>query len=150
MDGVPVSDVNRTERPAQTEKTPYELIGGDAGVRRLVERFYEIMDADSSAATVRAMHAADLAPMRQILFEFLSGAFGGPSLYMSRPDAKCIMSAHAHLEIREAERDQWMMCMRGAIESMELPDATARLFEEGFFRMANAMVNVKKDPPSDA
>jgi len=149
MDGAPVSDANRTKRPVQVEKTPYELIGGEAGVRRLVERFYEIMDGDASAATVRAMHAADLAPMRQTLFEFLSGAFGGPSLYMSRPDAKCIMSAHAHFKIGAAERDQWMMCMRGAIEAMELSEATARFFEDGFFRMADAMVNVKKDPPAE-
>lgn len=150
MDGARVSDANRAEGPDRVEKSPYELIGGEAGVRRLVERFYEIMDADPAAAKVRAMHAADLAPMRQTLFEFLSGALGGPPLYMSRPDAKCIMSAHAHFKIGAAERNQWMMCMRGAIESMDLPAATCRFFEDGFFRMANAMVNVKKDPSADA
>lgn len=149
MEGASVSDANRDGKPDQVEKTPYESIGGEAGVRRLVERFYEIMDSDPAAANVRAMHTADLSPMRQTLFEFLSGAFGGPPLYMSRPDAKCIMSAHAHFKIGEAERDQWMMCMRGAIESMELPAATCRFFEEGFFRMADAMVNVKKDPPAE-
>ena len=149
MDGVSATDADRKEKSGQVAKTPYELIGGEAGVRRLVERFYEIMDSNPDAANVRAMHAEDLSPMRQTLFEFLSGAFGGPSLYMSRPDAKCIMSAHAHFKIGEAERDQWMMCMRGAIESMELPAETGRFFDDGFFRMADAMVNVKKDAQAD-
>lgn len=149
MDGVSVSATKHTERPDQIEKTPYEMIGGEVGVRRLVERFYDIMDTNPAAAKVRAMHAADLAPMRKTLFEYLSGAFGGPPLYMSRPDAKCIMSAHAHLAIGAAERDQWMMCMRGAIESMDFPAATRRLFEEGFFRMADAMINVKQERPVD-
>jgi len=141
MDGVSRSATEHTEKPDQIEKTPYEMIGGEAGVRRLVERFYDIMDSDPAAANVRAMHAADLSPMRQTLFEYLSGTFGGPALYMSRPDAKCIMSAHAHFAIGTAEVEQWMMCMRGAIETMELPAASRKLFEEGFFRMADAMRN---------
>jgi len=32
------------ESNAQTQ-TPYELVGGDAGVRRLVDRFYDLMDS---------------------------------------------------------------------------------------------------------
>lgn len=149
QDGTTLPDANRSEKTDQVTKTPYEMIGGEVGVRRLVERFYEIMDADPAAANVRAMHAEDLSPMRQLLFEFLSGAFGGPPLYMRRPDAKCIMSAHAHFKIGTAERDQWMMCMRGAIESMDLPDATNRFFEDGFFRMVDAMVNAKEELPAD-
>ena len=144
MDRESVSPTDRMEGPGRVEKIPYEMIGGEPGVRRLVECFYEIMETNPAAAKLRSMHAADLAPMRQTLFEFLSGAFGGPPLYMRRPDAKCIMSAHARFKIGEIERDQWMMCMRGAMESMELPAATYRLLDEGFLRMANAMVNVKR------
>jgi hemoglobin len=87
------------------------------------------------------MHAADLSPMRNLLFEYLSGAFGGPPLYMRRPDAKCIMSAHAHFAIGADEVDQWMMCMCGALEELELSAETRRLFEDGFRRMANGMKN---------
>ena len=38
-------------------KTPYELMGGEAGVRRLVDRFYDLMDTAPEAATIRALHA---------------------------------------------------------------------------------------------
>ncbi len=87
------------------------------------------------------MHATDLAPMRKTLFEYLSGAFGGPPLYMRRADAKCIMSARARFAIGTSEIDQWMMCMRGALEEAEFSGATWSLFEEGFQRMADAMRN---------
>ena len=45
------------------------------------------------------MHAPDLAPMRQKLFEFMSGWLGGPNLYFARSDRKCMVSAHAPYDI---------------------------------------------------
>lgn len=97
--------------PAATPApTPYDMIGGEAVVRRIVERFYDVMDSAPEAAGIRAMHAADLGPMRQTLFEFLSGWLGGPRSY-----AKCIMSAHRPFAIGDAERDAWMFCMRRAL-----------------------------------
>ena len=64
---------------------PYELIGGGPVVRQVVERFYDIMDADPAAAGIRAMHAGDLGPMRERLFEFLSAWLGGPTTYFRPP-----------------------------------------------------------------
>jgi hemoglobin len=40
------------------ELTPYQQIGGEDAVRRLADRFYEIMDGDPAAAGIRAMHAS--------------------------------------------------------------------------------------------
>jgi len=119
--------------------TPYELIGGEAVVRRLADRFYELMDTDPSAARIRAMHAEDLAPIRQLLFEFLSGWLGGPPLYFQREEHRCIMSAHHPYAIGEAERDEWMMCMRRAMADCELPAQILPLLDQAFLRMANAM-----------
>ena len=50
----------------------YERIGGEAQVRRLVQRFYQYMDEQSSAATIRAMHPKDLHTSEEKLFMFLS------------------------------------------------------------------------------
>src|SRR4051794_8254440 len=73
------------EKSLKTELTPYEQIGGEATVRRLADRFYGIMESDPGAARIRAMHGQDLAPIRKLLFEFLSGWLGGPALYFQRP-----------------------------------------------------------------
>jgi hypothetical protein len=39
------------------------------------------MDTDPGAARIRATHGEDLTPIRQLLFEFLSGWLGRPPLY---------------------------------------------------------------------
>jgi hemoglobin len=117
--------------------TPYELIGGEATVRRLADRFYEIMDTDPAAARIRAMHGKDLTQIRQLLFEFLSGWLGGPPLYFQRSEHRCIMSAHRPFAIGEAERDEWMMCMRRAMDECELTPGMRALLDQAFSRMAN-------------
>lgn len=119
-----------------TQTTPYELVGGEAGVRRIVDRFYDIMDADPAAAAIRAMHAPDLGPMRETLFKFLSGWLGGPRLYQN-----CVMGAHGRFSIGETERDQWLACMTRALEETGVSDQIRELLQKPFFAMADAMCN---------
>jgi hemoglobin len=121
--------------------TPYQLIGGEAMVRRIADRFYDIMSSDPEAARVRALHAEDLSAVRNRLFEFLSGWLGGPPLYFERPDHKCIMSAHRPFAIGPTERDEWMMCMRRALEDCGVSADMRTLLEGAFLRMAEAFRN---------
>ena len=121
----------------KSEPTPYDRIGGEATVRRLADRFYAIMDNDPAAARIRAMHGADLAPIRQLLFEFLSGWLGGPALYFDRPEHRCIRSAHRPYAIGEAEREEWMLCMRRAMDDCELTGEMRDVLDRAFLHMAN-------------
>jgi len=127
--------------PAAPRPTPYQIVGGEAVVRRIADRFYDIMDSAPEAAGIRAMHARDLTAVRERLFEFLSGWLGGPPLYFQRPDHKCIMSAHRPYAIGAAERDAWMMCMRRALEDAGLPADIRGVLEEAFQRLAEAFRN---------
>jgi len=120
------------------EATPYELVGGETGVRRLADQFYQVMDEEPGASRIRAMHAADLAPIKQLLFEFLSGWLGGPALYFERPEHRCIMSAHRPFPIGDAEREEWMMCMRRAMFDCDITGDMYALLDQAFLRMANA------------
>lgn len=123
------------------QQTPYDRMGGEATVRKVVNRFYDIMESDPAAATIRAMHAKDLSPMRERLFEFLSGWLGGPPLYFQRPDKNCVVSAHRPYPIGQAERDQWMMCMRRALEDSGVSKELRDLLDPAFYRMADAFRN---------
>ncbi len=120
---------------------PYELIGGEAGLRRIVDRFYEIMDRDPRAATIRSMHGADLAPIREKLFEFLSGWLGGPPLYSQRTGSICITHAHQPFAIGSAERDQWVMCMRQALIDEGISAETRELLDQPIFMIADFVRN---------
>ena len=135
------SDSTVAETETKPKATPYEIIGGDEAVRALVNRFYDIMDSDVDVAPLRAMHAKDLSPMRERLYEFLSGWLGGPPLYFQRPGHACIMSAHRPYAIGEAERDQWMSCMRQALADTDMSDDMRELLDKAFLRMCEAFRN---------
>ncbi len=95
---------------------PYPLIGGEAGVRRLVDRFYDLMDTLPEAAEVRALHPRSLHVSREKLFQFLSGWLGGPPLYVERYGHPRLRRRHFPFTIGEREAEQWMLCMRRAID----------------------------------
>jgi hemoglobin len=124
----------------QIEPTPYERLGGEAAVRRLVNRFYDLME-DAEVRKLRAMHARDLSPMREKLFEFMSGWLGGPPLYFERPDHACIGTAHSAFAIDAEARDQWLACMDRALADIGADPATRQMLEQPLYRIADAFRN---------
>ncbi len=119
--------------------TPYDLIGGAEAVRRLADRFYDIMDEEHAAAGIRGMHAQDLGQIKERLFEFMSGWLGGPQDYFQRADRPCIRSAHRPYAIGTDERDQWLMCMNRAMVETDVPEPVRKLLDQAFFRMADML-----------
>ncbi|WP_020649058.1 group II truncated hemoglobin [Solimonas variicoloris] len=122
-----------------SDPTPYDLIGGESGVRALAVAFYDAMDRLPEAATIRAMHGESLDGIKQKLFEFLSGWLGGPRLYFQKYGHVCIGSAHGPYPIGEAERDQWLRCMDIALDEIGASDEVRNILHAPMFRMANAM-----------
>ncbi len=123
------------------ERTPYEQLGGEQGVRRLVDHFYDLMEQDPELRELRAMHAPDLTAMRQKLFEFMSGWLGGPPLYFERADSACIVSAHRPFAIGTRERDQWLTAMYRALGETSVNEQTRELLRAALHRMAEAFRN---------
>ena len=58
-------------------QSPYEMLG-EAGIRHLVDRFYQYMDSEARYAEIRAMHAQDLGPVREYFSQYLISWMGGP------------------------------------------------------------------------
>ncbi|MGE5130347.1 MAG: group II truncated hemoglobin, partial [Sphingomonadaceae bacterium] len=98
------------------QATPYELLGGDEVLRRLVERFYALMDSELEFYAVRKLHPADLAHSAEKLYMFLSGYLGGPPLYQERIGHPMLRARHLPFAIGKAERDAWLACMRRALD----------------------------------
>lgn len=105
----------------QGEFHPYEAFGGEAGIRALVDRFYDLMDTLPEARGIRAMHPPALDGSRDKLFKFLSGYLGGPPLYFEQYGHPRLRMRHIHFPIGQSERDQWMLCMEIAAEE-QIPD----------------------------
>ena len=121
--------------------TPYEALGGEEAVRQLVERFYEHMDEDAEALTIRRMHPEDLARAQQRLFEFLSGWLGGPNLYWERHGHPRLRMRHLPFTIDAAARDAWMGCMRLALAETVADDTLRAQLDQALYNVANHMRN---------
>ncbi|TDR79830.1 group II truncated hemoglobin [Paludibacterium purpuratum] len=123
------------------EMTPYQMLGGEGVVRWLTDRFYDIMDSDPAAAPLRAMHPADLAGSRQKLFMFLSGWLGGPSLFVEAFGHPRLRMRHMPFAVDEAARDQWMSCMRQAVDELICEDWLKARLLAAFYDTADFMRN---------
>lgn len=108
-----------------TQTTPYERMGGEASLRALVKRFYELMDTLPEAGPVRAMHPQHMAGSEEKLFMFLSGWLGGPPLFVEAFGHPRLRARHLPFAIDRAARDQWLLCMAHALNDT-LPDQALR------------------------
>lgn len=93
----------------------FRAAGGEEGIRRLVDAFYDCMEALPEARDIRAMHPADLDVSRDKLARFLCGWLNGPKRYQEKYGSISIPGAHAHLAIGSRERDAWLACMAAAL-----------------------------------
>lgn len=109
-----------TQAPATS---PYERLGGIDVLRRITDRFYDLMDTEPAYKALREMHAADLAPMRESLPGFLSGWSGGPRQWFEANPGKCMMSMHKPFPITRETATQWADCMARAIADVAPEDS---------------------------
>src|SRR6202035_3299594 len=96
-----------TDTP-DTAPSAFELVGGEARVRELVARFYDLMDLEPEFAGIRALHPQTLEGSRDKLFWFLCGWLGGPDYYVSRFGHPQLGARHLPYAIASDERDQWL------------------------------------------
>ncbi|CBL44900.1 putative globin [gamma proteobacterium HdN1] len=126
------------------DTTPYELLGGEAGLRKLTHTFYDVMDRLPEAKEVRDMHDGNLDSIKERLFEYLSGWLGGPQLFRERHGSVCITSQHKKFSIGPAERDQWLMCMDVALDEVGASAETKAMLKEPIYRLADFLRSDKQ------
>ena len=85
-------------------------------MRQLVDTFYDLMGSDPRFERIYSMHPENKSVSRDKLARFLCGWLGGPKLFSETYGPINIPKVHAHLPIDESERDQWLTCMREAVE----------------------------------
>ena len=97
----------------------FQAAGGEAGIRRMVTRFYELMATREIARDIRTMHPADLSVSCDKLATFLCGWLGGPRLYQAKYGSISIPGVHAHLAVDAAARDAWLAIMAEAVAEQD-------------------------------
>lgn len=123
------------------DASPYQRIGGDAAIRKLVVRFYELMDELPEAYAARKIHPADLTESGNKLFDFLSGWLGGPQRYVEKHGHPMLRRRHMPFRIGHDERDQWLLCMKLALEEVVDDDALRNELHVAIVKVADHMRN---------
>ena len=121
--------------------TLYEAIGGEPVVRALTTRFYDLMDTLPEAARCRAVHPASLEGSREKLYEYLTGYLGGPPLYTEKRGHPRLRSRHFDAAIGPAERDEWLLCFRRAMEDTIANEKLQAIIWDPVERLAHHMQN---------
>lgn len=127
--------------PSPAADTPHSLLGGDAGVRCLVDRFYDLMDEVPEYHGIRRLHPQDLAGSREKLYLFLSGWLGGPPLYVEKYGHPMLRARHLPYSIGVSERDAWLACMLQAMEDKGVAEPLRDALLKAFFGTADWMRN---------
>jgi hemoglobin len=130
---------------ASTPQSLYDLLGGEPNatnqIRAIVEAFYDVMDSDEKAKTIRQMHPEDLTSSREKLFMFLSGWTGGPQLYIERYGHPFLRRRHLPFKIGVDERDQWIYCMTKGLLNLKMEEVKIKALLNALYPIADFMRN---------
>ena len=118
-------------------------IGGEEGLRKLVNRFYDRMESDPEAYALQRLHfrGHGLEHIRQAQFEFLSGFLGGRAYYRERFGHMNLRELHAHIPIRSADAELWLKTFDGALDDCDMRGPVVDRFRATLRRAAHMLVN---------
>ncbi|MBL1141689.1 MAG: group II truncated hemoglobin [Proteobacteria bacterium] len=126
-------------------QTAHERIGGDEGLKKLVTLFYDNMESLAEAKPIRDLHAKDLKNAREKFYMFLSGWMGGPDRYIAAFGHPRLRARHLPFSIGTEERDQWLMCMKKALDDLDIDVMFKEQLMSSFTLTANHMMNKELD-----
>lgn len=120
-------------------KSVFELAGGEATFRLLVQRFYAGVGADP---VLRAVYPEeDLSGATERLTLFLIQYWGGPTTYSDQRGHPRLRMRHQPFAIGQAERDAWLRHMTAAVDSLDLAPAVRNALLDYFETASTAMIN---------
>ncbi|RPA35805.1 group II truncated hemoglobin [Shewanella frigidimarina] len=99
------------------QSNAYDLIGSDKVIRAIAHDFYQQMQTRPETQTLLTIHRSPMQESEQKLYEYLSGWLGGPQLYQQKHGHPALRARHMPFAIDESMRDQWLICMRAAIQN---------------------------------
>jgi hemoglobin len=123
----------------------WQEIGGRPTFEKLVRNFYAGVADDE---LLRPMYPeADLEGAIQRLTGFLEQYWGGPGTYSEQRGHPRLRMRHQPFHVNPAARDRWLLHMRAAVVSLDLPPLQEAMLWDYLERAAHAMVNTFDETP---
>jgi hemoglobin len=126
------------------DPTPFDLLGGEPVVRRLVDRFYAAMARDEPA--LARLHPCDddgkVARENQDRFAlFLIGWLGGPQDYIATHGHPRLRMRHGRVVVNIAMRDAWLRAMKTALDEEGIAGELRGFLDARFAEVADFLRN---------
>ncbi|AWB26885.1 truncated hemoglobin [Halococcoides cellulosivorans] len=102
-----------------TEKTLYDRLGGEAGIRTVVDDFYDRLVADEKLGPF--FDGADLDRLRETQTAFLCEAAGGPQRYDGPP----VREAHLDVPFEPAHIERAITILSATLADAGVPEEDA-------------------------
>ena len=128
-----------------TENQSFLAAGEFDGLLKLVTDFYQIMDSEPFAKTIRDLHPRDLNDSIDKLARFLSGWLGGPKLYQTKYGSISKPGVHCPFVIDIPEHDAWLKCMEIALHKQVYTSEFKEYFLEQLKFPAGRIVAVNRE-----
>ncbi len=127
-------------------KTPYELLGGEAVVRRLVEHFYDAMGRSEPELT--RLHRCDAhgqvcRESRDRFALFFIGWLGGPDDYVKHNGHPRLRMRHGRVAVDVAMRDAWMRAMITALDEVGVSGWVRGFLQQRLAEVADFLRNTE-------
>jgi hemoglobin len=122
-----------------TAESFYENVGGEPTFRKIVTKFYELVEHDE---VLRPLYPeADLGPATERLTLFLMQYWGGPHTYSERRGHPRLRMRHVPFKIGPLERDAWLKNMRIAVDEANVAEPFRTQLWEYLEMAAQSLMN---------
>lgn len=121
---------------------PYEQLGGEEFVRRLVKAFY---DRVAKHPDLIPIFPDDLTETARKQTQFLTQFLGGPPLYTEEHGHPRLRARHMPFEITPKRASAWLACMSEAMDEIELSGPLREQLYSRLVMTAHHMVNHPDD-----
>jgi hemoglobin len=118
--------------------TLYSQIGGAPVIRRLVEAFYSRVKVDPD---IGPLFPADITPVMEKQYMFLTQFFGGPGLYNEVHGHPMLRARHMPFAVNERRARAWLACMQAALDEVGLQDDVREQVWQRLSFTAQHMIN---------
>jgi hemoglobin len=130
----------------QVYRTLYEKVGGEDGVKKLVNTFYDKIETTEEGKPVLLLqlrgHGIAHARVEQV--NFLSGFLGGPKLFIEKWGHSDIRKIHEHIEIDETASESWLNCMQMTVDELGYDSDLKGKLMDNFKQVADLIVKFSK------
>ena len=123
--------------------TVLDKMGGEPALKRLVEHFYDLVEARPEGAQIVRLHmdGHGIAATREEQFNFLCGFFGGRRYYKERHGHMNVKLIHEHIPILQKDAENWLALMDRALADLGHSGAHIERVRATLRRVALALVN---------